>query len=46
LAAIARAVADNDADKASAGYERMMRRQGELVVKLFAERGLFGEAST
>jgi DNA-binding GntR family transcriptional regulator len=45
LTAIARAVAEHDADKASDGYERMMRRQGELVVKLFANRGLFGEVS-
>jgi DNA-binding GntR family transcriptional regulator len=46
LAAIAGAVAKGDAEKASHGYERMMRRQGELVVKLFADRGLFGEVST
>lgn len=46
LAAIAKAVGGRDADKASGGYERMMRRQGELVVKLFADRGLFGEVST
>ena len=46
LAAIAKAVGERDADKGSGGYERMMRRQGELVVKLFADRGLFGEVST
>jgi DNA-binding GntR family transcriptional regulator len=45
LTEIARAVADRDAATASSGYERMMRRQGELVVKLFADRGLFGEPS-
>jgi DNA-binding GntR family transcriptional regulator len=43
LAAIAGAVGKRDAEKASAGYERMMRRQGELVVELFADRGLFGD---
>jgi DNA-binding GntR family transcriptional regulator len=41
LAAITRAVAKGDADKAADGYARMMRRQGELVAALFAERGLF-----
>ena len=45
LADIATAVADRDADKASDGYERMMGRQGELVVQLFADRGLFEEPS-
>ena len=45
LADIARAVADGDADRASDGYERMMRRLGELVVQLFAERGLFEETA-
>jgi len=43
LTEIARAVADGDAATASEGYERMMRRQGELVVQLFDERGLFEE---
>ena len=43
LAEIARAVVDGDAATASGGYERMMRRQGELVVELFGDRGLFGE---
>jgi hypothetical protein len=42
LAAVVRAVARGDADKAADGYARMMRRQGELVVQLFEERGLFG----
>jgi DNA-binding GntR family transcriptional regulator len=41
LAAIVRAVARADAEKAADGYARMMRRQGELVVALFEERGLF-----
>ncbi len=41
LATIARAVAKGDADKAADGYARMMRRQGELVASLFAQRGLF-----
>jgi len=46
LADIATAVADGDADKASDGYERMMGRQGELVVQLFTDRGLFGQVTT
>jgi DNA-binding GntR family transcriptional regulator len=46
LTAIAGAVGKRDAERASDGYERMMRRQRELVVKLFADRGLFGESST
>ncbi len=46
LATIASAVVGRNADKASDGYERMMHKQGELVVQLFAERGLFEEAST
>jgi DNA-binding GntR family transcriptional regulator len=46
LATIANAVGDRDAEKAGDGYERMMRRQGELVVQLFSDRGLFGEVST
>jgi len=45
LTDIATAVADGDADEASDGYERMMGRQGELVVQLFADRGLFEEPS-
>jgi DNA-binding GntR family transcriptional regulator len=43
LSAIARAVGRHDADKAAAGYERMMRKQGEHVVQLFEQRGLFDE---
>jgi DNA-binding GntR family transcriptional regulator len=43
LAEIADAVAAGDAATASDGYERMMRRQGELVVQLFGDRGLFEE---
>jgi DNA-binding GntR family transcriptional regulator len=46
LTAIAGAVAEHDPDKASSCYERMMRSQGSLVVKLFADRGLFGEVPT
>jgi DNA-binding GntR family transcriptional regulator len=46
LADIATAVADGDADKASDGYERMMGRQGELVVQLFMDRGLFEDVTT
>jgi DNA-binding GntR family transcriptional regulator len=46
LTTLAGAVRKRDESKASDGYERMMRRQGELVVKLFADRGLFGEVST
>ena len=38
---IARAVTDSGVPTASAGYERMMRGQGELIVQLFADRGLF-----
>jgi DNA-binding GntR family transcriptional regulator len=43
LTAVTRAVAAGDADKAGTAYERMMQRQGELVVELFADRGLFEE---
>jgi DNA-binding GntR family transcriptional regulator len=45
LTDIAQAVARGDADRASDEYESMMSRIGELVVRLFAERGLFEEAS-
>jgi DNA-binding GntR family transcriptional regulator len=41
LTDIARAVAEGDATRASDGYERMMSRLGELVVRLFGKRGLF-----
>jgi DNA-binding GntR family transcriptional regulator len=40
-AAIVRALRRRDAEKAAAAYAAMMRRQGELVVALFRERGLF-----
>jgi DNA-binding GntR family transcriptional regulator len=45
LTDIAGAVANGDAAKASGGYERMMSRQGRLVVQLFSDRGLFEEPS-
>jgi DNA-binding GntR family transcriptional regulator len=43
LAAIARAVADGDADTAADEYDRMMTRHGDLVVALLEERGFFAE---
>ncbi len=43
LTAVTRAVVNRDADKARVAYERTMHRQGELVVQLFADRGLFEE---
>lgn len=43
---IAAAIVAGDAPRASEGYERMMRAQGELVVQLFAQRGLFGAEVT
>ncbi len=43
LAAIAAAVGRGDGDRASDEYQRMMRRQGELVVELFEQRGLFDD---
>jgi DNA-binding GntR family transcriptional regulator len=43
LRAIARAVAAADGDRAGDEYERMMQRQGELVVELFEGRGLFDD---
>jgi DNA-binding GntR family transcriptional regulator len=46
LAAVTRAVADGDAGKAATAYGRMMQRQGELVVALFADRGLFEEPNS
>ncbi|MBO0729938.1 MAG: GntR family transcriptional regulator [Acidimicrobiaceae bacterium] len=42
ISAIARAVKARDADRAAAGYERVMRQVGEQVVDLFEARGLFG----
>lgn len=44
LNAIVRAVTRGDAERAAEEYKRMMRRQGELVVRLFEERGLFATA--
>jgi DNA-binding GntR family transcriptional regulator len=46
LNAIVRAVTRGDAGKAAEEYKRMMRRQGELVVRLFEERGLFAPPDT
>ncbi len=46
LTDIATAISNGDAGKASDGYERMMGRQGELVVQLFTDRGLFGKVTT
>ena len=46
LTAVTRAVADGDAGKARAAYERTMHRQGELVVQLFTDRGLFEEPTS
>jgi len=40
-AAILRALRKGDAEKAADEYLTMLRRQGELVVKAFEERGLF-----
>jgi DNA-binding GntR family transcriptional regulator len=42
LESIRRAVRRGDGTQAAEAYSRMMRRQGELVVKVFAARGLFG----
>ena len=39
-AAILRAVKRGDADRASAEYAKMMRRQGDLVVALFKAKGI------
>jgi len=41
LAAIVRAMQQRDGEKASAEYTKMMRRVGNKVVQLFAERSLF-----
>jgi DNA-binding GntR family transcriptional regulator len=46
LTTVARAVAGGDAGKARAAYERTMHGQGELVVQLFADRGLFEEPTS
>jgi DNA-binding GntR family transcriptional regulator len=40
-AAIMRAIRQGDAEKASAEYLKMLRRHGDLVVKVFEDRGLF-----
>jgi DNA-binding GntR family transcriptional regulator len=40
-AAIVRAIRRGDADAAAVEYQRTLQRQGALVVKLLAERGLF-----
>jgi DNA-binding GntR family transcriptional regulator len=42
VAGILKALRRGDGDKAAAGYARMMRKVGDTVVDLFAERGLFG----
>jgi DNA-binding GntR family transcriptional regulator len=39
--AIARALRRNDPDRAAAEYRRLLRREGELVVKELRRRGLF-----
>lgn len=39
--AIVRALRKGDVDKAIAEYQAMLKRQGDLVVKLFQARGLF-----
>lgn len=47
LATITRAIGKGDGNKAADDYLRLMRRQGDLVVKVMKERGLFdlpGEA--
>ena len=43
-AAILRALRKGDGEKAAAEYLAMLRRQGELVVRAFAARGLFADA--
>jgi DNA-binding GntR family transcriptional regulator len=43
-AAIVKALAKGDVDAASDAYLQMLRRQGELVVKVFEARGLFTAA--
>jgi DNA-binding GntR family transcriptional regulator len=45
LKRIARAVAVGDGERAAAEYVLMMRRIGEIVMRLFAERGLLDETS-
>jgi hypothetical protein len=36
-------VAAGDGERAAREYERMMRRIGDEVVAVFAQRGLFGD---
>lgn len=43
LAAVLRGIKGGEADRAAAAYAQMMQRQGEQVVTLFRERGLFQE---
>lgn len=43
IAAVRRAVAAGDGERAAREYERMMRRIGDEVVAVFAQRGLFGD---
>jgi DNA-binding GntR family transcriptional regulator len=42
ISAILRALRRGDGDRAAAEYARMMRKVGDTVVALFAQRGLFG----
>jgi DNA-binding GntR family transcriptional regulator len=42
-AAIVRAIKKNDAEQAERDYAKMLRDQGDLVVKLFRGRGMFEE---
>ncbi|MDN3357602.1 GntR family transcriptional regulator [Actinomadura sp. DC4] len=42
-AAIVRAIRKADAERAAAEYTKMLRRQGDNVVRLFRERGMFEE---
>jgi DNA-binding GntR family transcriptional regulator len=44
-AAILRAVRRQDAEGAAQAYAEMMRKQGDLVVSLFRDKGLFDEAA-
>ena len=41
MAAIVRALGDGDVDRAAEEYRRMLTDQGDLVVQVFAARGLF-----
>ncbi|MBG6089092.1 GntR family transcriptional regulator [Actinomadura viridis] len=41
--AIHEAIADGDPDRAAGAYARMLRRQGDLVARLFEEKGLFAK---